>query len=871
MNPCPSCDPPNAADNNFCQRCGRPLQAAAGQGEKTIMASGPLVRAIAPRAEPRRTRPVAEVFAGKTRLGIGRGNDCDIVLPHPTVSRKHAELERRSTGELVLHDAGSSNGVSVNGRRLTEPHTVHDGERIGIGPFLFSLEKGVIYYFDSSASLRLQARALEKVVYKDGGVPLKLLDDINLTVEPGEFVSLLGPSGSGKSTLMDCLNGRRRATAGNVLANGEDFYRFFDNFRQSLGYVPQKDIVHWQLTVGGALDYTAQLRLPIDTTPAERHNRIEEVLRQMELTDFRRNPVFTLSGGQLKRLCLGAELLARPAMLYIDEATSGLDAGTDAKMMRLFRDLADREGKSVVCITHNVENVDDCHLILVLRKGCLVYYGPPDEARRYFDVQKISGIYDRLEEKDKSSAWWLKKFRDSEFHEKYVSKRQAPPPPSGLQVAPGAATIINGIAANEQDTQPAAPPPSSVLLPPGHSSIVVPPPQRSVPRPHRPPVWHQFRVLLARYLELIFRDGRSLQMLAWQAPVIGLLILVGFMGMSFTDKIPATKRLDDEQKAALEAFQQKLNDVGAGKEIDPEILEELRRIHVATSHSGKPVSGADMARLLQELHRQEVFQEMANAKVPILPVGEINSPRSTYMLLSILAIIVFWLGCNNASKEIVKEEAIYSRERAVNLGIFPYLGSKFLVLSVISALQVLLLMVVVYGGLHLVHGTLQPLLPAEYCLGAACVYLAQFGVLVLLAMTGVAAGLLLSAMVSSTDRASVLLPYVLIPQIILGGGMIPVHDSGPLMLLSMIISPVYWAFRAIHLGAKNLPEGFPQRVPYDDSVLWPCLALTLQLILLLAGTVWCLRRKDLGEGDWLTLVWRRLARLIPRRRKVRPA
>src|SRR6185369_8316820 len=120
-------------------------------------------------------------------------------------------------------------------------------------------------------------------VRRADGQPLSLLDDITLVVEPGEFVSLLGPSGSGKSTLLDCLNGRRRATAGRVLANGEDFYRHFDSFRQSLGYVPQKDIVHTQLTVARALWYTARLRLPIDTGADELSMRVDEVLTQMEL------------------------------------------------------------------------------------------------------------------------------------------------------------------------------------------------------------------------------------------------------------------------------------------------------------------------------------------------------------------------------------------------------------------------------------------------------------------------------------------------------------------------------------------------------------------------------------------------------------
>src|SRR5207248_7867625 len=123
-----------------------------------------------------------------------------------------------------------------------------------------------------------------------------------------------------------------------------------------------------------ALYYTAQLRLPTDTEPAELTARIEEVLQEMDLGPHRNTLVANLSGGQIKRVSLGAELVARPCLLYIDEATSGLDAGTEARMMRLFRQLAD-EGKSVICITHNVDNVDLCHLVLVLLRGRLVYLG----------------------------------------------------------------------------------------------------------------------------------------------------------------------------------------------------------------------------------------------------------------------------------------------------------------------------------------------------------------------------------------------------------------------------------------------------------------------------------------------------------------
>src|SRR5262249_39509147 len=163
-----------------------------------------------------------------------------------------------------------------------------------------------------------EARRLVKDVYLGRGRKRKLLDNVNLAIEPGEFVALLGPSGSGKSTLMDCLNGRRPATRGVVLANGEDFYRHFDSFRQLLGYVPQRDIVHAQLPVYQALYYTALLRLPPDTRSDELRERLDEVLALMELEPHRDTLVGQLSGGQVKRVSLGAELLGGPCLLYID-------------------------------------------------------------------------------------------------------------------------------------------------------------------------------------------------------------------------------------------------------------------------------------------------------------------------------------------------------------------------------------------------------------------------------------------------------------------------------------------------------------------------------------------------------------------------
>jgi len=752
----------------------------------------------------RRTVTLPDLSAAKSLFLIGRDQDCDVRLPHPSVSRHHALLRRESDG-VRLEDLASLNGVFVNGRRIAEAILLHEQERVGIGPFLFRLAGNEIHILDNSLSLRLEARGLEKVIIQADGKPRKLLDNINLAVEPGEFVSLLGPSGSGKSTLMDCLNGRRPASAGKVLANGEDFYLNFDSFRQSLGYVPQKDIVHTQLPIARALYYTARLRLPGDTTRKELDARIDEVLRQMELEPQQDTIVGQLSGGQIKRVSLGAELLARPCLLYIDEATSGLDAGTETRMMRLFRHLAD-EGKSVLCITHNVDNVDLCHLILLLARGKLVYYGPPAEARAYFAVSRISEIYDTLAGKEPDA--WEKQFQDSQLHQEYVANR--------LRLAFDESSTGSR---RHLDDRPEPVRAAATVVGSGTPSVhplMVPPP---APR-KRFPFWHQFRILTARYLELIGRDRHGLRLLFLQAPIVALFILCGFAHKPYQEKVLVPRKLDEKERELV-------NDLG---EMAQELIDNYKKLF------GKP--DPKIARLV------EIMPQLAATKGPVLPEYIIVNPRFTYMLLFLIVIIVLWFGCNNASKEIVKEEAIYSREPAVNLGIVPYLSSKFLVLTSMTAVQALLLMICIYGPLEFMHWQFGHDFPyAGYRLSNA----GEFGVLVLLAMTGVSMGLLLSSMVSSPDQANTLLPYVLIPQIILGGGVLQVKD-GPLYSLATLLSPAYWAYRGVHRGTTSLPPDVPAAMNYNDNVWVACTALIIQTAIMLGLAAWFLRRKDVQRG-----------------------
>src|SRR5207302_4315912 len=219
---------------------------------------------------------------------------------------------------------------------------------------------------------------------KIGNNNVTLLSNLSFSVPPRKFVALVGGSGAGKSTLMDALNGLRPAQDGKVLYNGQDYYRNLAAFSTQLGYVPQDDIVHRELTVERALYYAAKLRLPNDFTPAQIKQRINEVLEDVEMTARRKLLVKKLSGGQRKRVSIALELLANPSLFFLDEPTSGLDPGLDRKMMFLLRKLADK-GHTIILVTHATNNISTCDYVCFLAQGGrLAYFGPPEAVRLLF-------------------------------------------------------------------------------------------------------------------------------------------------------------------------------------------------------------------------------------------------------------------------------------------------------------------------------------------------------------------------------------------------------------------------------------------------------------------------------------------------------
>ncbi|HEY2552237.1 MAG TPA: ATP-binding cassette domain-containing protein [Streptosporangiaceae bacterium] len=223
------------------------------------------------------------------------------------------------------------------------------------------------------------------------------LSGISLTVRAGQLVAIAGSSGAGKTMLVETLAGLRRPAGGTVEYDGVDCHQNLAAVRTLLGYVPQDDIIHRELTVRRTLRYAARLRLPAGSRPAAVDAAVSRVLGVLGLTDRADIAVGSLSGGERKRVSIGVELLVAPRLFFLDEPTSGLDPATGAGLMRLLRRLAD-EGTTVVLTTHAAADLDMCDEVAFLaRSGSLAFAGPPQQARAHFGAERLEDVYDLME------------------------------------------------------------------------------------------------------------------------------------------------------------------------------------------------------------------------------------------------------------------------------------------------------------------------------------------------------------------------------------------------------------------------------------------------------------------------------------------
>ena len=334
----------------------------------------------------------------KPRTRIGRDSFNDVVFASDLmVSRFHAEVVVNSAGGFDVIDLRSANGTFVNGQPVKR-QALQVGDLLTVGSTVMTYARGSLEPLDNEGGFSFTARGIGLVI---GGK--RLLSKVSFDLKPKSLTAVVGPSGSGKSTLLSVLSGQRMPTNGSVEFAGRNLHASYDELRNRIGLVPQADLLHTNLKTQKALEYGAALRLPRDTTKAERSSRVETVMDDLGLTKRADLRIDKLSGGQRKRASVALELITDPELLFLDEPTSGLDPGLDRQVMKMLRALAD-SGRTVLIVTHSTANLDVCDDIVVMAAGGhLAYFGSPYGVMDTFKAADWADVFERLEEEDFSS------------------------------------------------------------------------------------------------------------------------------------------------------------------------------------------------------------------------------------------------------------------------------------------------------------------------------------------------------------------------------------------------------------------------------------------------------------------------------------
>ncbi|KAH9327589.1 hypothetical protein KI387_007767, partial [Taxus chinensis] len=235
-----------------------------------------------------------------------------------------------------------------------------------------------------------------EVSFKDLSLTLKgngkkILRNVTGKLMPGRITAVMGPSGAGKTTFLNAVAGKATGcvVSGSVFINGkpESIY----SYKKIIGFVPQDDIVHGNLTVEENLWFSANCRLPVSMPKAEKVFIVERVIEALGLQSVRNSLVGTverrgISGGQRKRVNVGLEMVMEPSLLILDEPTSGLDSTSSQLLLKALRREASA-GVNISMVLHQpsyglFKMFDD--LMLLAKGGCTVYLGPVDEVEIYF-------------------------------------------------------------------------------------------------------------------------------------------------------------------------------------------------------------------------------------------------------------------------------------------------------------------------------------------------------------------------------------------------------------------------------------------------------------------------------------------------------
>ena len=400
------------------------------------------------------------------RITIGRDPSCNIVLDHVSISRVHAYVEERN-GKYYIADNGSTNGVLLNGKKLLGRKELKEKDIILITNSKLVFTAGSIVYCMAKSGISVETKNVLKQV---GKKKLTICDNVNLTINPGELVAIIGGSGAGKTSIMNCISGYSTPTSGQVLVNDVDLYQNYETLKYIIGYVPQKDIVYDNLTVYDMLRYSARLRLPKDVTSEEIDEIVNKVIDTVELSHRSDALVRSLSGGQRKRASIAVELLTDPNLFFLDEPTSGLDPGTERNLIRTLKGMTST-GKTVILVTHSTLGMQEYDKILFMGTGGkLCFAGSYNDALRFFETDDIVNVYEMISAEP--DVWQAK-------YERLISQQNS-----------------------------------------GATS----PKKTEIKNSNKKGYFRQFGILSTRYTHLLMNDRQRMLLLLLQAPLLGFLV-----------------------------------------------------------------------------------------------------------------------------------------------------------------------------------------------------------------------------------------------------------------------------------------------------------------------------------------------------------
>jgi ABC-type multidrug transport system ATPase subunit len=622
-----------------------------------------------------------------------------------------------------------------------------------------------------------------------------LLKDVSFRIKPGDFVCVLGPSGAGKSTLVRAILGEREISGGRLLVGGHDVFGEADSLRGAIGYVPQRDVNPTALPVERALHYASEVRLPARASAAERQATIDRVVAEVGLDSVRHETIGNLSGGEMKRASLAAEILAAPGLLVIDEATSSLDPATEARIMTLLAERA-RAGTTVIAVTHHLDNVDKADKVLILGHGEVVWFGSRVEALGHFGVHRLADVYVAIE--DKPPGFWSARWQEREAADRRMAEGQQNDGTNGDQAGSASAERVASLAA---------------VSIPGFAQ--------------------QFITFFCRELETVARDRVGLAMSVLLPLALAGAVLAGFSDIRFQNPLMLTRFLDPGEKSVLADVWGEVSQAIATESVGEQDASIPGQIRVFLDSQPK------MLAHLREQCTERLIRDALTDTVPVAPDHEIIDPGGTFKWLSLMSICMVILGFVTGFREIVKERPMLDLERRHGLRFVAYVIAKVAALAVVLAVQCAIFRITVEWGFLL----------REAFGGDAPVAIYRRGPFIsgtynwLAAVACATMGLIVSACVRSTDKGVLAVPLLITPQILLGATILPIK-GGLLKILAMLFSPLYWTHRGCRSEGGGVPTFWQNLGDYDPALWIPYAALSAQIVVATVVTILVLRWQE---------------------------